>query len=541
MATVTDFLIERLENIGVKHVFGIPGDYVLDFYSNLWQNDKIKVINTTDENHAGFAADAYARVNGVGCVCVTYNVGASKLINSVQCAYAERSPVIVISGSPGLKERDEGVLLHHMVGSFNSQKEMFDKITCASIVLDDPVRAGFEIDKALRKMQKCKQPIYIELPRDIAKKPISYDVYKLGTPKSAESDLQNLQESVSEVVNWIKIAKNPAILAGVELSRYGLGEQLIKFVEKTNIPVATTLLSKSVINESHPLFLGTYSGASSQEHVKDFIDNSDCLLMFGVMLTDMNFSFRPVKFQKRQVVSSSIDGLKIKNHTYTDVQFKDFCEALFKSNVEAKELNIEIKKKKLEFVSINENKITTERMFAKINSILTKQMAIIADIGDSLFGASDLTVHHRNHFISPAFYTSMGTAIPGALGVQIGKPEVRPIVIVGDGAFQMSMTELSTIVEHNLNPIVFVLNNHGFATERCLKDGGFNNLREWAYHEVVKVFGGEGALVTTEGELEEAVKKALDSKRLFVINVSVGKSDISPGLKRMIGALVEKI
>jgi hypothetical protein len=136
-----DFLIERLENIGVKHVFGIPGDYVLDFYSNLWQNDKIKVINTTDENHAGFAADAYARVNGVGCVCVTYNVGASKLINSVQCAYAERSPVIVISGSPGLKERDEGVLLHHMVGSFNSQKEMFDKITSAIIVL--PFRLYF--------------------------------------------------------------------------------------------------------------------------------------------------------------------------------------------------------------------------------------------------------------------------------------------------------------------------------------------------------------------------------------------------------------
>lgn len=541
MATVADFLIERLENIGVKHVFGIPGDYVLDFYAALWDSPKIKVVNVTDEDHAGFAADAYARVNGVGCACVTYNVGASKLINSVQCAYAERSPLIVISGSPGMKERDEGVLLHHMVGSFNSQKEMFSKITCASIVLDDPVRAGYEIDRAFREMQRCKQPIYIELPRDIAKKSISYDVYKLGTPKSLDSDPQNLDEAINEVVAWLKTAERPAILAGVELARYHLGEQLIKFAEKTKIPVATTLLSKSVINESHPLFAGIYSGSASQDLVKEIIEKSDCLLMFGVMLTDMNFSFRPVRFQKRQVVSASINGLKVKNHTFTDVQFKDFCEHLFKSEIQVKNPQELPPKSKSVFEVDPKAKITTSRMFQKINSILTKQMAIVADIGDSLFGASDLTVHHRNHFISPAFYTSMGTAIPGALGVQMAKPDVRPIVIVGDGAFQMSMTELSTIVQHNLNPIVFVLNNHGYVTERCLKEGDFNNLREWAYHDVCKVFGGQGMLVTTESELEEAVKKALDSKSLFVINVSVGNNDVSPALKRMTGALVEKI
>ena len=177
-----------------------------------------------------------------------------------------------------MKERDEGVLLHHMVGSFNSQKEMFSKITCASIVLDDPVRAGYEIDRAFREMQRCKQPIYIELPRDIAKKSISYDVYKLGTPKSLDSDPQNLDEAINEVVAWLKTAERPAILAGVELARYHLGEQLIKFAEKTKIPVATTLLSKSVINESHPLFAGIYSGSASQDLVKEIIEKSDCLL-----------------------------------------------------------------------------------------------------------------------------------------------------------------------------------------------------------------------------------------------------------------------
>lgn len=541
MSSVANFLIERLENVGVKHVFGIPGDYVLDFYATLWENEKIEVINTTDENHAGFAADAYARVNGVGCVCVTYNVGASKVINAVQCAYAERSPLIVISGSPGMKERDEGLLLHHMVGSFNSQRELFSKITCASVVLDNPIRAGYEIDEAIREMERCKQPIYIELPRDVAKKSISYDVYKLGTPKSLESDPENLEEALEEVVAWIEQAKKPAILAGVEVSRYGLGERLIKFAEKAKIPVATTLLSKSVINEEHELFAGIYSGTSSCEFTKDVIEKSDCLLMFGVMLTDMALSFRPAKFEKRQVVSCTIDAMKVKNHTYTDVQFKDFCEALFKVDI-PRDISIKIPcREKTVFEPKGDEAITAERMFQKIDSILTEEMAIVADIGDCLFGASDLRVHHRNHFLSPAFYTSMGTAIPGALGVQKAMSDVRPIVIVGDGAFQMSMTELSTIQEQGLNPIIFVLNNDGYTTERFLKEGDFNDLRRWEYHKVVEVFGGSSAKVETEQELEDAVNLALDSKEMFIINVCVGRTDISPALHRMIEALVEKV
>jgi len=143
---VSRFLIERLENAGIKHVFGVPGDYVLDFYKELWDNEKIEVVNNTDENHSGFAADAYARMNGIGCVVVTYSVGASKVINAVQCAYAERSPLVVISGAPGIGERNEEFLLHHMVGSFNSQKKLFDNITCASVVLDNPATAGYEIE-----------------------------------------------------------------------------------------------------------------------------------------------------------------------------------------------------------------------------------------------------------------------------------------------------------------------------------------------------------------------------------------------------------
>lgn len=539
---VSRFLVERLENAGLKHVFGLPGDYVLDFYKEIWDNKNIEVINNTDENHSGFAADAYARVSGIGCVVVTYNVGASKVINAVQCAYAERSPLVVISGAPGMDERGEGILLHHMVGSFNSQKKMFDNITCASVVLDNPVTAGFQIDNAFEALQHYKRPIYIELPRDVAKKAISYDVYKQGTPAAPDSDPDNLQEAVKEVEWRINKSKNPVILAGVELARYDLGDDLIRFARKANIPVATTLLSKSVISESDPLFAGIYAGASSEERTRELVEESDCLLMFGVMLTDLTLCFKPSRFRKRRTVNASVDGLKVRNHTYTDVQFKDFCLELFKTDLEVKQLpSLPVHKQYHEFVP-QETKITSSRLFHKINTLLDPSIAVVADVGDSMFGAADLKVHHHNHFLCPAFYTSMGSAIPGALGVQTAKPDVRPIVIVGDGGFQMSCSELSTILEHGLNPIVFVLNNGGYTTERFLLEGDFNNLRNWDYHKIGDLMGGgHGAYVETEQDLECAVEAALDSKEPFVINICIDSADVSPCLKRMTQALGKKV
>lgn len=540
---LSEFLIERLKNAGVKHVFGVPGDYVLPFYKELWDFEGIEVVNNTDENHSGFAADAYARVNGIGCVLTTYSVGASKVINAVQCAYAERSPLIVISGAPGINERNEGFLLHHMVRTFNSQKKMFDEITCASVVLDNPITAGYNIDQAFEALHYYKRPIYIEIPRDLAKKPISYDVYKQGTPQTAPTDQENLRESIEEVVEWLKTAQNPVILAGVELSRYGLGEHLVRFAERHDIPMATTLLSKSVVNERHRLFAGIYSGESSHEVTRKLVEESDCLLMFGVMLTDMCLCFRPARFNKRQVVSSSVEGLRIRNHTYTDIQFADFCNALFKVDVPKKTIpTLPPQKEKVTFEPKDDTKVTSERLFAKIDSILDKNMAIVADIGDSLFGASDLTVHHRNHFLSPAYYTSMGFAIPGALGVQKALPDVRSIVIVGDGAFQMTCSELSTLVSHKLNPIIFVLNNDGYTTERFLLDGDFNNLKRWNYHKVTELIGGgQGRLVQTEQELEQVVAEALESKEVFVINVVLEKTDISPSLRRMTERLSKRV
>lgn len=542
MPSVADFLVERLENAGVNHVFGVPGDYVLNFIKRINESKKTRFVNTTCESHAGFAADAYARLKGIGCVCTTYNVGTLKVCNAIAGAYAERSPVIVLSGSPGIKERNEDFKLHHVVKSFDNQQKIFKHITCYSVILEDATRAGFQIDEAFEALKYHKQPVYIEIPRDVAESPIKYDVYRQGTPSCRQSDKENLKEALSEVCQWIKEAKNPVIMAGVQLTRCGLGGTLVRFAERHNIPMVTTILSKSTVNEYHPLFAGVYSGPqTSEEKVRKLVDDSDCLLILGEVLTDMMLGFQSPKFAKRQTVFCSIEELRVRNHVYDNVLFTDFCNELLKSDLGKKEPPVLPPKPEVVAFIPENKKITTQRFFDKVGSMLNEKIAVVADIGEVLFGASTLRVSHH-HFISPAFYCSMGPAIPGALGVGLAKPDVRPVVLVGDGAFQMSLSELSSLLDNKLNPIVFVLNNHGYTTERFLLEGKFNDIRNWNYHKVTELLnGGTGYYAETEEELEAAVSAALKSRELSIINVSVEKTDITDSLRRMVGSLSRRV
>ena len=168
--SIGQYLIQQLYAHGVRHVFGIPGDYVLGFYDQL-SKSRLRIINTCDEQGAGFAADAYARVRGLGAVCVTYCVGGLKVANTTAEAFAEKSPVVVISGAPGMKERRKNPLLHHKVREFDTQKKVFEQLTVAATVLSEPQTAFQEIDRVLHAALRFKRPVYIELPRDLVDVP----------------------------------------------------------------------------------------------------------------------------------------------------------------------------------------------------------------------------------------------------------------------------------------------------------------------------------------------------------------------------------
>lgn len=542
MPNVGQFLIERLLGAGARHAFGYPGDYVLSFYDQV-QNSDIKLVQTVCERNAGIAADAYARVNGIGVAIVTYGVGGFNCLDAIACAKAEKSPVVIISGAPGMKERDGDLMPHHIIGAneFECQHEVFEKVTCANTVLRSAVTAAYEIDRVLAACKHYKQPVYIEVPRDIVDKLVSYDAWEVGTPPGHVSDEETLAEAVLESVEWINKASRPVILAGVEVARFNLGKELTKFAERINVPIATTILGKSVVNERHPLSKGVFVGPAAGDTCTELINESDCVIMLGVEMTDVSVGFIPKKVIRRQAIISSSEETTIRSHSFKKVSFSDFFDKLTKANYARKPLQEIGEKESKTYTAEPSKKLTTKRLFEKIESVITDRTALIADVGDSMFGSSGITVN-RNHFLSPAFYNSMGYAIPGTLGVLCADSNLRCIAIVGDGSFQQTSNELGTIVHRGHNPIVVVINNGGFLTERIFKDGAYNDIPNWNYHKMPELIGGgTGELVRTEGELDDAMKRAIASKELFIINAVVDKNDASPALKKVIGGLASKM
>lgn len=282
---VGEYLIDRLYELGVRHVFGVPGDYALSFFKEL-EKSRLELINTCDEQGAGFAADAYARVKGLGVVCITYGVGGLKVANTTAQAFAEKSPVVVISGAPGMKERIRNPLLHHKVREFDTQLKVFRELTVDSVLIDDPETAAPEIDRVLNSAIKYKRPVYIELPRDIVSLPVK--PHKTSRPGPLASEAEVLEEALGEAVAIINESKKPVIMAGVEIHRFGLQDKLLRLLDKTNIPLATTILGKSVISETHPLCMGVYEGAMGREAVRKYVESSDCLILLGTFMTDVN-------------------------------------------------------------------------------------------------------------------------------------------------------------------------------------------------------------------------------------------------------------
>jgi indolepyruvate decarboxylase len=530
--TVVDYLLQQLQAAGADHVFGVPGDYVLGFYARLARSS-LQHIGTTREDTAAFAADGYARVRGTGVLAVTYGVGALNVVNAVAGAYAESSPVVVISGAPGVAEQRRDPLIHHRFGPFSFQREIFERITCASAVLDDPLTAFRDIDRCLRASRRHSKPVYLELPRD------RLEVAGYSLPYVEEDQPEtfpaSLAEAVEETRRLLKQASAPVILAGVEIHRRGLQDLLTQLVLSACIPVATTLTGKSVLGERHAAYLGVYAGAMGPDFTREAVENADLLLMLGATLNDVDTGIFTARLDPSRLIHASQGQVTIGHHRYADVSLRDFMNALYQAQPThscqwpRQEPLTELTP------AVAGRPMSIARLIASLNARLTADISVVCDVGDCLFAALDLRVHERTHFLASAFYTSMGFAVPAALGAQVASPELRPLILVGDGAFQMTGTELSTFARLGLDPVVIVINNHGYSTERLILEGPFNDIAEWHYEHIGELCGPvAGFRVATEDAFEDALSQALAiTGQPALINVELQPDDASPAMRRL--------
>jgi indolepyruvate decarboxylase len=431
-----------------------------------------------------------------------------------------------------------------MVRDFSTQREVFEQMTVAAITLDDPLTAEREMDRAFAALLRYRRPIYIEIPRDMVHSPLRSS----GKPICIDDELSDpaaLAEAIGEVRTMLSAAQRPAILVGAEVGRFGLHDDLARLVERLNVPIASTLLGKSVIREDHPLYVGVYGGLIGRDEVQRFINESDCLLILGSILSDVEDvdAHSPLMTEGR-TIHATADRVAIKHHRYEAIRFQDFVRGLGEAPLPS------FPSRTLPVPSIPvspaldpDGPITLRGLFSHLDTILNEQTLVIADVGESLFAAADLHVHRRFEFLSPAYYTSMGFAIPAALGASCADPTLRPIVLVGDGAFQMTGTELSTCVRYGQAPIVIILNNHGYSTEREILEGPFNDIHEWQYERICDlVGGGVGSRVLTQQDFERRVAAALaDPTQVHVLNVLLNPADRSPGMVRLARRLGKKL
>jgi len=537
--TIGSYLIRRLGEEGVDHVFGVPGDYCLTFFSQL-EKSPISIVNTCDEQGAGFAADAYARIKGLGVCVITYCVGGFKVANAVAQAYAERSPVIIISGAPGLREQQRNPLLHHKVRNFDTQLRVFAELTVGTALLDDPLTAASEIERMFALAKRHSRPVYIELPRDMTTVEISPATFRDLPPETSDSEA--LATAVEEAVERISEATHPVILAGEEMHRFRLQGPLMQLVERTGIPIAATIMGKSVFPESHPAYIGVYEGAMGRDEVRDYVEQSDCVILLGAMMTDISLGIYTANIKRRDSIYAAKDRVSVGLHAYDDVRMEDFITSLAALPWEKRAVAPYRHPVHPGPFKARDAKMTVEALFRQINAFVEDDMIVIADPGDALFGASDLFIEDGAHFLAPAYYCSLGFAVPAALGVKAAAPHLRPLVLVGDGAFQMTGMEIATLARFGMNPIIILLDNNGYGTERPMADGAFNDVLRWDYTEIPRVIGsGLGIKVTTEKEMEAALVKAREHNSWSMIQVMLARDDHSPALKRLTAKLAEKV
>ena len=538
--TVAGYLLQQLQKSGVDHVFGVPGDYVLGLYRKLAESP-LQHVGTTREDTAAFAADGYARCRGIGALAVTYGVGALNVVNAIAGAHAESSPIVVISGAPGVSEQRKDPMIHHRFGPFSFQREIFERITCATAVLDDPLTAFRDIDRCLQAAREYSKPVYLELPRDR----LDCEGYPIPAPQQLRdgSDAGALVEAIQETVQLLDKAAQPVILAGVEIHRRGLQDILGQLVLNACIPVAATLTGKSVVGERHPAYLGIYEGAMGADVTRETVEGADVLLMLGATVNDVDTGIFTANLDPQRMIHASQDQVTIGHHRYANVYLSDFLPAL-RDAVRAHSCRWSRQAALPELPAAEPGKaMTVARLIDSLNAALTPDMSVICDVGDCLFAAIELRVHERTHFLASAFYTSMGFAVPAALGAQIGCPDLRPLILVGDGAFQMTGTELSTFARLGLDPVVIIFNNHGYSTERFILEGPFNDIAEWKFENIGEMIGPvNGFYAKTEDEFEQMLLMALNTTgRPSLINVHLEANDASPAMRRLAQHLGQRV
>ena len=541
--TIGDFLLRRLREAGIAHAFGVPGDYNLEFLQQIEDSGTLAWIGTCNELNAAYAADGYARLSGLGLVVVTNGVGALSAINGIAGAYCEHVPVICVCGSLPLVAREQDRLMHHTLadGGRDEFIRAYAQVTAAQTRIT-PQNAVAEIDRVLRTAWLLKLPVYLELPSDVAYLDIEAptEPLRLTTPLS---DHERLASSSRAIADRLVAAKAPAVLVDLDADRFGAVSGIIELAERLNLPIAAALTAKGVIDETLPCYIGLYDGAGSSPTVRAAIENSDCLLAVGYRRVDTTSGYfsdnLPADTIHARAYSVDVGGTN-----YQAVTLRELIQSVI-ADVTPHPGPVAFPR---DTGAAAAARVTTAaaasagstgalsqaELWQTVQGYIRAGDVIIAEDGTSNAGGWALDLPTGTTFITQAVWGSIGYSVGSLLGTLFAAPARRQLLVVGDGSFQLTAQELSTILRHDLSPTILLVNNSGYTIERAIlgRNARYNDVADWAYSELPRVLRPDGNALTFRVETAEDLRKALDTDHdgLIFIEAVLGPDDASANL-----------
>ncbi|MDH6198276.1 TPP-dependent 2-oxoacid decarboxylase [Mycobacterium frederiksbergense] len=545
--TVGDYLLDRLAELGVTEVFGVPGDYQLEFLDHILTHPRIRWVGGANELNAGYAADGYGRLRGMAALVTTFGVGELSAANAVAGSYAEHVPVVHIVGAPSKDSQAGSRIVHHTLGDgdFDHFLRMSREITCAQANLA-PATATREIDRVLSEVHEQKRPGYLLMATDVARFPTEPPTAPLPryTGGTSPRALSLFTEAAARLIGEHRLT----VLADFLVHRLGCVEELDALLAADTVPYATLMWGKSLVDESSPNFLGIYAGAASEDSVRAAVEDAPVLVTAGVLFTDMVSGFFSQRIDPARTIDIGVNQSVIGGQVYAPLDMAAALQALTailsERGITSPALPPVPAPAPVEAPDRGAP-LTQETLWDRLSEALTPGNVVLADQGTSFYGMAGHRLASGVTFIGQPLWGSIGYTLPAALGAGLADRDRRTVLLIGDGAAQLTVQELGTFGREGLTPVVIVVNNDGYTVERAIHGvtASYNDITGWRWTELPAALGVPDALTfraASYGELDDALSAAAQARdRMVFIEAVVPKMDVPPLLAELTQSAAE--
>ena len=534
--TVVEYAVDRLSKLGITDCFGVPGDFAFPFDDAVASHKSIQWLGCSNELNASYAADGYARIRGASMLCTTYAVGELSALNGVMGAKAERSTIFHLVGMPSMRYQQLRKVLHHTFGDgvFQNFINISAQSACAHAILT-PDNCVYEMERVITTAMANRQPAYIIVAEDFATRPVTRPaVAPYPEPKSDEGELK---AAVDAALTKIQAAKTGCVLPAFTVSRFGLQAELTALIEASGLPFATTAMDKATISEAHAQFLGSYAGKYSAPNVVEAVEQCDVVINAGgVLFTDISTAAFAHTIDPARMITIGIESTEIEGRVYSNVRMRDMFVELTHQVKKFTDVKLQ-RPPQADLVGGPDDPITAASLYPRYQRFFKPNDIVVAETGTSAVGTGGLLLPDGAVYHNQTLWGSIGWATGAALGTSVADRSRRTVLITGEGSHQLTANEIGNYARHGAKPVIFVLNNEGYAVERALEenpDWCYNDLAPWDYHKLPAALGCKGwftAKVKTNGELEAAMQKAEAADTASYIEIVAGKHDYPEGLK----------